>query len=266
MNNTIQLSKYEIWFLLSLIAPSTVIGFRNPTTGVLVEDMFPLIQEASFSLLDKDLIYVDSNNQIKIKDDLGLLIHVLTAPKHSILVAFRLNNYKKEMVRSFNFGENCSALLEELVDSSYLLQEIESKDSLLSKITEPFSDKVFWSPDTDALLFSEEEITLMQKSFEASNVEEAKVHLETARGEVQSKLHLFETLQNPNIRFSLIGFIDRNNPKKNYVNGFSIIAGERYLWLLEIIDEAEKIVCVSKITMKGLNKKISTIIPFSVGG
>lgn len=266
MNTQVLLSKYELWFLLSQKPSTVVIGFQNPMLGMLTEDMFPLIQEASFSLLDRDLIFADSNNQIEVKDVLGSLIHALTVPQHTILVAFRLNNDIKEMVRSFNFENNYTALLEEIGDGSYALRKIESKKNLLSLVTEPFSNKIFWSPDTDPLLFSEEEITLMQKSIEASSTDEARIHLETARGDEQSKIHLLETLQKPSVRFSLVGFMDRNDLRKNYVNGFSIIAGDRYIWLLEIVDESEKLVRVSKITLKDLNKKLSSIIPLSLGG
>ena len=262
----LHLSRYELWFLLSHTTPATVVGFRNPTAGLLVEDTFPLIQEASFSLLNKDLIYVDVNNQIKIRDNLGTLLHTITTPQHTVLIAFQLNDDKKEKVRSFNFDGIHTTFLKELTDGSYNISQLESKEDLLSQVTEPFSDKVFRAPDTKPLHFLQDDIVLAQQLFEGSKVDEAKNYLDKARGEESSKLHLLETLQNPSIRFSLIGFMERNNPQKNYINGFSIVAGERYVWLFEIIDEKEKIVRVSKIALKDMNEKIISMMPFSTGG
>lgn len=259
------LSKHELWYILSLGSSGTVIGFRNPVIGMLTEDMFPLVQEASFSLLDRDLIYADSNNSIKIKDGLDRLIIALTEPHDTILVAFRLNNDQRERVRSFNFKGKYIVLLEELVDGSYLFREIESKDDLLSLVAEPFSDKVYWSPDTDPFYLPQDKITLIQQLADVSKINEVKIHLESAKGDEQSKAHFLETLQNPTVRYSLISFMDRNNPQKNNVDGFSIISGEHYVWILEIVDEAEKIVRISKITLKDLNKKFSSMIPLSLG-
>lgn len=259
---TFNFTRYELWYLISLVPPTTVIGFRNPTAGMLVEDMFPLIQEASFSLLDNGFIYADSNNQLRVRDELGSLVHALAAPQHTYLIAFRLNNDQKELVRSFNFEGKHRVLLEELVDGSYLLQEIESNDHLLFLVTEPFSDKVFWAPDTESLYFSQKEIEEIQRLADAKNMDEVKAALEVAKGDEQSKTHLLETLQAPRIRYSFIRFMDRDNLQRNNIDGFAILAGEHYVWILEIIDEAKKLVQVSKITLKDLNKKFTSSIPF----
>jgi hypothetical protein len=259
------LTRYELWYLISLISPATVIGFRNPTAGMLVEDMFPLMQEASFSLLDKDLIYADSNSQIKIKKDLERLIYAVALPQHTVLVVFRLENNNKEIIRSFNFQSEQVVLLEELVDDSSSLCKIETNLDMLSLVTEPFLDKVFWAPDTDPLYFSEEEITTIQQLADRSETIEIQKHVETAKGDEQSKIHLLETLQRPLVRYSCIRFSDRNDPKKNAVDGFSVLAGEHYVWILEIIDETENTVRVSKITLKDLNKKTESLFPFFLG-
>lgn len=255
-------TRYELWYLISLLSPTTVIGFSNPTAGMLVEDLFPLIQEATFSLLDNGFIYADSNNQLRVRDKLGSLIHALAAPQHTYLIAFRLNNYQKELVRSFNFEGKHGVLLQELVDGSYLLQEIESKDHLLFLVTEPFSDKVFWAPDTEPLYFSQKEIEEIQQLADAEKMNEVKRNLEVAKGDEQSKIHLLETLRAPCIKYSYIRFMDRNNPQKHNVDGFAVLAGEHYVWILEIIDEAKKLVQVSKIMLKDLNKKFTSSIPF----
>lgn len=260
--STFNFTEYEIWYLISLMPQATVIGFRNPTTGMLVEDMFPIIQEASFSLLDKDFIYADSNNELKIRDDLGSLIRTLVAPQHTWLIAFRRDSNQRELVRSFNFDMNRAVLLEELDEGSYFLQEIESKDRLLFLSAEPFSDKVFWAPDTEPLYCSQSKAEEFQRLADVKEMEEVKKVLENVQGDELSKTHLVETLQTPKVKYSYIRFMDRDNSQRGSVDGFAVLAGEHYVWILEIVDEAKKLVRISKTELKDLNKKFIPPIPF----
>jgi len=230
--------------------------------GVLVEDMFPLAQEASYSLLDRDLIYVDAG-KVKIKEGLSELIQGLGIPELSILTGFKINNSPKEIVRSFNFDRGRIILLEELVDKTYVISNLDTKEEMLGIFTEPFLGKIFWAPDdTDPLLTTEEKIVELQNlSSSAANVDEIQNTLKIIEGNEQSKGHFLATLQNPILRCSCLGFTNRNNPHTNDVQGFSVIAGERYVWLLEIADEDEKIVRVSKSTLKDINKKFNAMLP-----
>ncbi len=254
-NTAYQLTKYELWYLISLTPQTTVIGFRNPTAGMLMEEIFPLIQDASFSLLDRDLIFMDTNNNMRVKEGLDRLIDSLTSALHTILIVFCFANEKKETIRSFNFREGYSTMLEETENGHYQLTEL-SKEEMFSLFTEPFSDKVFWPPDTDPLYFSQEDISLMQGSESKSPIHDIE----------ESKLNFLETLQNPLLRFSCMIFWERNNFKNNTIDGFSVIAGSRYLWILEVVDDTKKVVCASKNSMKDFNQRIRSLIENSSRG
>lgn len=262
MENKLNFSNYEFWYLCSLMSPGVVIGFRNPMTGLLTEDMFPLIQEASSSLYDKDVIQVDTNSQIAIKEPTASLIRTISTPHTTILLTYRLNGNQKENIKSLHFDGRRVVLLEELEGDTYRIEDIDNKEDLISQLSQPFLDKIFWAPDTGNLNFPQSAMTNMQKGIENGDLAKAKENLEQVTGDEQSMLHFWETVQDPMIRYSLVGFINRNDPQKSNVNGFSILAGEHYIWLLEIIDE-ENSARVSKITLKELKKKIDALISFA---
>lgn len=265
-NSQFYLSKYEIWYLLSQNPSISIIGFKNPIEGYLAEDIFPLIQEASYSLHKKDLIYIDQNHKIKITDDLDHMLQVAISSVHTLLVAYKNNFDKKETIRSFNFCGTDVVLLQEDVKGSYLLLKIEANEDLSSIVSEPFLEKMFWAPDSDPFQISEADITLVHRAMEKSNFDEAKAILSKAIGGESSKTHFFETLQSPDVRFSLLELRNWNNPQTNQINGFSVISDNRYIWLLDLVDIADKTVKVSKITTKELKKRIDSITLALLGG
>ncbi len=261
MRKAFQLSAYELWVLLSRGQSRTVIGYRNPMSGLLTDDAFPLVQEATQSLLDKDLIEFDSEANVKLKGVLTNIVGTFASPRHTLLIAFRLNGSNIETVRSININGAQSVLLQELPDGNYLMQEVGDKNDMISIIAEPFSKKVFWAPDTDPLLVAQDDMVQIQVSLAAGDVNSAKRLVEKSEGDDESKLHLLKSLQAPKVNYTLIGYIDRDNPQMNRVDGFTIIADDHYIWLIEIVDDAKKISRVSKITMKSLSRKIAAMIP-----
>lgn len=255
-----QFSKYELWFLLTQMHPVALIGFRNPMAGVLTEDMFPIAQEASFSLLDKDLIYAEEG-KIKMRDDIAKMVSSIAAPIHTILIGQRIGDTPKETTRSINFNGSQIALLEELVTGNYIIKIVDTKEDLMDLLIEAFSSSIFWSPDTDSLTVPQDKIVFMQNLNREISHKEAEEIMRAMEGDEQSKKHLVETLQSPKIRYSFVMFAYRNDSRKNSVQGFSVTAGERYIWMMEIADEAKKNVSVSKTTIKEINKKINMLIP-----
>lgn len=260
---SVELSNYELWYLLSLETPTTVIGFRNPVIGMLTEDMFPIIQEVSFSLYDHGVIIVDGNSQITIKEPLAKLLHCIATPTTTLLLAYRQNDNQKENIKSFHFDGNQVVLLEEMNNGSYRIKGFENSDELKTLLSEPFLDKIFWAPDTGSLYFSRDAMTEMQKAIEDGSVKDAKEYLEQATGDEPSKVDFWNTVQSPMIRYSLVGFMDRNDFHKSNVNGFSVIADEHYVWLLELTDD-EGQACASKVTLKDLNKKIGSLLSLAI--
>jgi len=264
MNNesqVINLSEFELFSLLSHVSPSTVIGFQNPVSGRSTEDVFPLIQEATFSLVDKDLITFNSDNQIKIEGRLECFIRTISDPQHTILVAFRQNGSKENIIRSFHFCSPLAISLARIDDITYALEEIKEKDEIISYALQPFNSKMFWAPGTEPLYFSQASVTAMQQALENNAMEEAQKHLASAEGDEQARTHLWTTLQNTLINFSFITFYDRKDASRKYVDGLSIIADDRYIWVFEICDGKKSRVSASKITLKTLREKILGKIP-----
>lgn len=261
-----EFSDFELWYLFSLMSPSAVIGFRNPVAGMLLEDMFPIVQEVSYSLLDRDLIYVDVvGGEIRIRDPLSLFIKAVAAPQHTILLGHKLEDSEKEKIRSINFRNNNIIVLDEHVNGLFRLDVVASND-VLSSILEPFVDRVFWAPDSDRFLIPQDDLVLIHDRVKAGAIDQAEAVLLSTTGDDRSKKHFLDTVQRAPVRFSLVAFLDRDKPRSKRVDGFSIVAGEQYIWLMEIVDEEQKVVSVSKISLKDLNKKIQSFLVTMLGG
>lgn len=261
----LRLSSYELWYLLSLMPPVTVIGLHNPVAGMLVEDIFPLVQEASYSLLDRDLIHVDAEMHVSVKHPLSEAIQTLASAHHTLLVGHKLQGESIETTRTFNFDNNNVVLLEESVDETCRI-EVVHRDDILPVVTEVFVDRVFWAPDTDSLMMDHDTLVRMQEAIGTGKLDQLEGFLQSIDGDGQSKDHFLDTLQNAIIRFSFVAFFDRDKPGNRRVDGFSIVAGKQYIWLMEIVDEEKKVVSVSKISLKDLNKKILSFLVAMLGG
>lgn len=255
------LSSYELWYLLSLNSPATVIGFKNPMLGMLKDDLFPLIQETSMLLMDKDIIYVDSNNQIAINKPYSVLVSALTNAHSSILVGYRKQGTRQDLTKSFNLSNDNAVFLDETPDgSSYRLQTVRSKSELLDLIFLPFNDMMFWGPDTEAIYYSQDNLSKVYNLLDMKDFEGVESLLAEIDGDKRSVTNFLETLRKIKIKFSFVNFINRNDPQHGDVIGFSVIGGEQYIWLLEIIDK-NGLTRISKTTLKDVKNKANSLIP-----
>ncbi len=256
----IQLSNHELWYLLTQLPPSTVIGFRNPMLGMLTEDMFPLAQEAASTLLDRQIVYLDAGSRIAIREDVRGLLQTLASPEHTFLAGNRLEGQPKAKVQAFNFEGSRIVLLEELPNGDYLVKNIKSRAEVLSLLNAPFADKVYWAPDSGSLSLSRNAMLEMQGCIESGDPVASRKCLEQAVGDDLSREHFWRTFQSPQIRVSLIGFLDRRDLKQKRVDGFTVLADDHYVWILDILDDDQGNARLSKITLKELNSKIDRMI------
>jgi hypothetical protein len=244
--------------LLAKISPCSVIGFQNPMIGILNEDIFPLVQESTLSLVDKDLIQVDGNNLIQIAEPLNSYINTISAPITTVLVGLRLKNNKNQTVQSYQFSGHEIILLDVISDFEYRISKLTSKEELVSRICAPFTANIFWAPDSKDLYFTQSLWEMIQHNLEIGHLGKAKELLDSTDGDTESKSHLFNTLKTPMINFSFVGFFNRNDASQKYVDGFAVICDDRYVWILEMVDEKKQIVKIAKTTLSEINRKIVT--------
>jgi hypothetical protein len=257
----LELSQYELWYLLSQQTPVIILGFTDPTQGYLTEDLFPLIQESSQALIDKDYISLNEQNQIVINPKIRQLLTTITSPKHTIVIGCKLDEGEKEEVQSINISNDKVVLLKRQSEHAYILKEIQSRIDLLSIASIPFINKIFYAPDTENLEMSQDALTDIQDHVQSGDLDKARALLEQVGGDSDSKDHIWMALQNPQIKFSLVGFFNRDDTQKERVDGFSVITDQRYLWMIEEVDENRHLARVSKSTLKMLKNKIDGLIP-----
>jgi hypothetical protein len=254
------LESNELWFLCAQFSPAFVIGFPNPMIGFLTSEIEIKTQEAISSLIKKQIISIN-NGKIKIDEGIKTLISVIAISDHVFLISYKENNSVQVKTSSFHFNNKRTVHLEEQENGQYLLQLVTFEDYILSLCTKPLQENIFWAPDSNPLYFHDGFINSLHELVSAGNIEEASKKLMGVDGDRITKLHLLETLQNYKASISLIGFYQIDGSRNEYVDGLSILAGERYLWLFELIDEKDKLVRASKISLKELKKRVELKIP-----
>lgn len=257
MENQIVLTNNELWFLLSKISPVTVIGFRNPMTGLLFEEISPIALAVLSSLSENKLITVNSQGQVVMNQQLHWYIDCLAHPVYSYLLSYRVEGSSHETIRSFHYSSKKAILLEELPNDEYIIKKIETKQSMIAMILEPFLNRVFWAPDSDPFHIGQEKLQAIQAAMAKGDTKTAKQKIEGVTGDKLAKQHLIGAFQNPKINLSFVCFLNRNETKWATVDGFAIIADERYIWLMEIVDEKRNTICVSKASTSDLENKVN---------
>jgi hypothetical protein len=254
-------SNQELWFLLSQFSPSTVVGFPDPMLGLLANEVDEIIESVMASLEQKKKITVRSNGNVQIENSLRKAVHTIAAPCHSILFNYKQKGDARENVASVHISQNYAVLLEEKEDRQFSLQEIDKNDDIFSFFLKPLTPFIFWAPDSGAVYINQSSIKAMYENIDKGLIEEAHFQISTARGDQASKLDLISALQHPEVNLSLVVFCERNNPKKSFVDGISIIAGDRYLWILELIDEKDHMIRATKVTVRELKNTVKLRLP-----
>lgn len=257
MENQLILTDTELWFLLSKISPVTVIGFRNPMIGLLFKEISVIASTALSALSEKELITVNSQGQVVMNQQLNGYIDCLAHPVYSYLLSYRVEGSSHETIRSFHYSSKKAILLEELPNDAYLIKQIETKQSMIAMILEPFLDRVFWAPDSDPFHIGQDKLLAIQAAVAKGDTKTAKHKFEGVTGDKLAKQHLIGAFQNPKVNLSFVGFLNRNETKWATVDGFAIIADERYIWLMEIVDEKRNTICVSKASTRDLENKVN---------
>lgn len=259
MDKIFYFSKHELWYLISQKPPASVIGFQNPMIGLLANEIVD-ITEASIQSLTKKQFVSFNNDHLKINSCLDDLLSIIISPKHSLLFGYKENGSTQVKVLTFHFGIEQTVLLKQEGDDLYTINPIPSEQHIISMITN-FLLNVFWSPDSAPIFLDESFMEILFNLISAGRIEDAKNQLMLVEGEQNTKVHLLETLQDNVTSLSLVGFYQRNEIEHGYVDGLSIIAGNRYLWLFELVDEKRKIVRASKVSLRELKNKIELKIP-----
>lgn len=83
----IHFNDHEFYFLLSQFAPVAAVGWENPYTGWLAEEIEAVQTEAFESLIGRDIVRMVAENEIAIEESIVELFSACAQPDYSLLVS-----------------------------------------------------------------------------------------------------------------------------------------------------------------------------------
>lgn len=260
MLNQEKFTEEELWFLFTILSPGAIIGFRNPMLGLVANEIQDRTQVAIKSLLEKQVISFN-NDFLEINSELRDSLIIVSSPTDSLLFGQEDYDSRQKKILSIHFSNQHAVLLEQQEGGLYSLQKVSSPKHILSLITDSLLLRIFWAPDSDSLYLKESCIKGIHEKLLKKNIEDARKQLMEVDGDSKTKIQLFEVLKSPKVSISLVGFYHRNDIQKGFVDGLTILVGERYLWLFELVDEKAKFVRASKVSLKELENRIDLKLP-----
>ena len=260
MNNEVTLSAEELWFIAQNIGPGIMIGFKDPTEGLLTTQKKELVELAKISLTEKQIITEVDDAHYIIDDEVGESVRGLLNPKHTLLTGF-VDNLSNVHVCSFNFVDEKIFVLDEVNTGEYKLHWNFDRGEISRELLENLGQKIFMYKEDVSFNASETTISAARELISKNDLKGAQA-LFMGQNIQESYINSFlDAQQNLQKSFSFVLFKNRNNPDRSKVNGFAVLISKMNLWILELVNEQEKISKVRQISKQQLIKRFATLLP-----
>lgn len=248
-------SKEELWLLFSRLGPGFVIGFQDPTLGLLSNEISVINKTAYQSLINRGIIErVNENYQIE--QNYHKLIETIIRPDHSIIIAIRTKDFGMK-INSYYYGHNIIANLMTCDLENFQLN-IRKEDEILSDLYESF-DIITCENIEDGFILSEDTIQQVRGNCHLSDSDQGYQTLLKAGLSTKQAFKFSPVLSSPDINFSIIAYRNINN--RMSINGFTVLGSKSHLWLLDPIDDQSLSVKISQISKDAFEEKISCLLP-----
>ena len=148
------MKNFDLWLLFSRLGPSTVIGFKDPTRGMLSKEIYEVRSKAYHNLLSKELIQ-GAKESFSIDENLLELIKSIIFPNKVIIVTSQSDN-KSVVVDNYYFSKK---LIVNLMTSD--LENYQISISEIDKIFNPLLEPISHLPeeaDSSVYIISEQVI------------------------------------------------------------------------------------------------------------
>ncbi len=258
----VTLSRFELWFLFHLSGEGIVLGFKDPTIGMLTEEISEKIVATKRNLLKHEIISDNDHGEIKIQPEIKEILKSILTSQHSVIVHQRIGN-TNITTRTIFFNFQSIVVLENIIGDNYRLTKFKNITDVKSLIMEYINDIVYMNKyhcDFNIQVDDLEQIRIILST--PNHFSDALNMPNTLK---KKDLNLFrDTIQSQIYAASIIVYNNLQKHETKIPKGFSIIACDKYLWLLEIVDFKEKIARIYNVTKDQLANRIDLILPSQV--
>lgn len=256
MNNKFHFSNFDLWLLFSHLGPATVIGFKDPTRGMLSNEINQVRVKAYQNLLSKEFIQGPEYN-FSIDETLLHLIKSIISPKKVIIVTSQ-SEKRSVVVDNYYFSNNS---IVNLMTSD--LENFQISMSEIDKIFNPLLDSISYLPeeaDSSVYIISEQVIKdITEFNYDVIQKETFQSLKNSGLNEA-SILEFHELLTQPHKSHSVIMFDNLYMKKLVTSRGFTILRNNSNICLLEPVDGKKNSVKMSWASKVGLSEKFKTLL------
>ena len=224
----------ELLVLFSKYTPSVVLGFKDPLSGFLADEISEFYLEGLASLTSRGIAQIDNDKKLHISNPFVNWIKTICNPAHSMLVGWQGNGGHEQT--AFHFLDNTIVELrhgQADVQGNYILRHILSPDEIFDVTFSPFYTGIYIDRDDDVghLAFTDLE-KIANHVFNNDENSAKQSLLENGISEKMASLFLF-ALKNARIKYSITSYFDRNGMEKPKSKAFSVISADGDIWLLK---------------------------------
>ena len=257
-NHSSVFCKTELWFLLDCFAPAVIVGFPDPTRGLLAADVAGLQSAALTSLQERKLISLDVDGRISIESTLAAQVETVAGAVHTVLV---MERHDAELVRSYHYRPRGIASLEADGAGSWRLTSVADRQGIVERILISLLSQVFFSGEQLSVCLASETLQKAKALHMQGQVGRSVQCLAQKGMPAADSGELVSDLQSPRSHVNIAILRDRDNPGTTKTQGLVILAGGVSLWLLETCDESGQSVIVSRVSKAVLEHRVASLLP-----
>ena len=250
------MKNFDLWLLFSRLGPSTVIGFKDPTRGMLSKEIYEVRSEAYHNLLSKELIQ-GAKESFSIDENLLELIKSIIFPNKVIIVTSQSDN-KSVVVDNYYFSKK---LIVNLMTSD--LENYQISISEIDKIFNPLLEPISHLPeeaDSSVYIISEQVIMDITEFNYDVIQKEIFQYLNNSGLNEDSILEFHDLLTQPHKSHSVIMFDNLYMKKLVSSRGFTILSNNSKICLLEPVDNKKNNVKMSWVSKASVSEKCNTLL------
>lgn len=252
----------EFWFLLTLFAPSLVIGFCDPTKGMLREEILELRQKVSDKLSERKIIQREKN-KIYITDPLHSYCWQMTHAERVLLISLKNKNGPTTTLAIYPSSDQfvVSTTRKGSADIEVFFA---SEGEIFKRIfgmkgagrEEPLVESV-------GLNIEQEKITQAHRLIRDGDIESA-ARLANNSDQTELWQSYLNTIKEPEITCAIIAFTNCQSSTDMHTKGFSFLTDKENCWIVEPNNEDQRIASIRNSTKQAVQQRIRIFLQYEV--
>jgi hypothetical protein len=231
------LATHEFHFLLSQFAPVTALGWENPYTGWLAEEVELVQKDALSSLIKRDFVRLVGHTEIAIDENVAKLFGACAHPDFSLIVAVSKSGRKPtQSVLHSKEG----AIVEQIIKTeNHTVRQLENWDDILAVLSPPASKKSGSSRSKEATFHvSESTLAECEELLKRKKISEARTLLLDAIKDSKRAELILDVLDKPLLRAAVILVPGPGFGLANSKSGMVIYQSATSSWILQPFERA----------------------------